>query len=48
MSIVVNGSGTITGISTGGLPDGSVDVDTLAANSVLESPPDAADCSNRD
>jgi len=34
MSIVVNGSGTITGISTGGLPDGSVDVDTLAANSV--------------
>ena len=34
MAIVVNGSGTITGISTGGLPDGSVDVDTLAANSV--------------
>ena len=34
MSITVNGSGTITGISTGGLPDGSVDADTLAANSV--------------
>ena len=35
MSIVVNGSGTITGISTGGLPDGSVDSDTLAANAVV-------------
>ena len=34
MSITVNGSGTITGISAGGLPDGSVDADTLAANSV--------------
>ena len=31
MSIVVNGSGTITGISTGGLPDGSVDNDTVAS-----------------
>ena len=34
MSIVVKGNGEITGISVGGLPDGSVDVDTLAANSV--------------
>ena len=34
MSIVINGSGTVTGISAGGLPDGSVDADTLAANSV--------------
>jgi len=34
MAIVVKGSGEITGISTGGLPDGSVDEDTLAANSV--------------
>ena len=34
MSIVINGGGTVTGISTGGLPDGSVDADTLAANSV--------------
>ena len=30
MPIAVNGSGTITGISVGGLPDGIVDRDTLA------------------
>jgi hypothetical protein len=30
MAIVINGSGTITGVSPGGLPDGSVDSDTLA------------------
>ena len=30
MAIVINGSGTITGVSVGGLPDGSVDDDTLA------------------
>ena len=30
MPIVLNGSGTISGISTGGLPDGCVDGDTLA------------------
>jgi len=30
MAIVINGSGTITGVSVGGLPDGSVDSDTLA------------------
>ena len=34
MAIVVNGSGTITGLSVGGLPDGSVDADTLASNAV--------------
>ena len=34
MSIQINGSGTITGISAGGLPDGIVDADTLAANAV--------------
>ena len=34
MPIVLNGSGTITGVSVGGLPDGSVDADTLAANAV--------------
>ena len=34
MAITINGSGTITGISTGGLPDGTVDADTLAANAV--------------
>ena len=30
MPIVLNGSGTVTGISVGGLPDGIVDGDTLA------------------
>ena len=33
MPIVINGSaGTVTGISTGGLPDGCVDTDTLATS----------------
>ena len=32
MSITINGSGTIGGISVGGLPDGIVDSDTLAPN----------------
>ena len=31
MQIAINGSGTLTGISVGGLPDGIVDRDTLAA-----------------
>ena len=34
MPIVINGSGSITGVSTGGLPDGCVDADTLAGNAV--------------
>tara|TARA_R100001463_G_scaffold56023_2_gene107891 strand:- start:576 stop:1175 length:600 start_codon:yes stop_codon:yes gene_type:complete len=34
MSITINGNGTVTGISVGGLPDGIVDTDTLAANAV--------------
>ena len=34
MSITINGSGTITGISTGGIPDGVVDTDVLADNAV--------------
>ena len=34
MAIAINGSGTVTGISVGGLPDGIVDAGTLAANSV--------------
>ena len=34
MSIVINGSGTISGISVGGLPDSIVDAGTLATNSV--------------
>jgi len=32
--IGINGSGTITGISVGGIPDGVVDTDVLAANAV--------------
>jgi len=34
MAIVINGSGEISGISVGGLPDGIVDAGTLATNSV--------------
>ena len=34
MAIVINGTGTVTGISVGGLPDAIVDLDTLAADSV--------------
>ena len=34
MAIAINGSGTMTGISVGGLPDGIVDAGTLATNSV--------------
>ena len=30
MAITINGSGTLTGVSVGGLPDGIVDRDTLA------------------
>ena len=31
MAIVINGSGTVTGLSVGGLPDGTVDNDTVAS-----------------
>ncbi len=34
MAIAINGSGTITGVSVGGLPDGIVDTDMLAASAV--------------
>ena len=34
MPIVLNGSGTITGVSVGGLPDGIVDTDMIAAGAV--------------
>ena len=34
MSITINGSGTIGGVSVGGLPDGIVDTDMLASNAV--------------
>ena len=36
MAIVINGSGTVTGLAVGGLPDGTVDSGTLATNSVTE------------
>ena len=34
MPISINGSGTVTGVAVGGLPDGIVDTDMLAANAV--------------
>ena len=34
MPIAINGSGTLTGVSVGGLPDGIVDTDMLANNAV--------------
>ena len=34
MAIQINGNGTITGISVGGLPDGIVDTDMIAANAI--------------
>ena len=36
MAIQINGNGTITGISVGGLPDGIVDTDMIAANAVTD------------
>ena len=30
MPVTINGDGSITGLSVGGLPDGTVDADTLA------------------
>ena len=35
MAIVINGSGTVTGLAVGGLPDGTVDSGTLATDSVV-------------
>lgn len=37
MAIQINGNGTITGISVGGLPNGIVDTDMLAADAVNDS-----------
>jgi len=34
MPIAINGDGTITGVTVGGLPDGIVDADMLASNAV--------------
>ena len=36
MAIQINGNGTITGISVGGLPDGIVDTDMIANNAVTD------------
>ena len=42
MAIVINGSGTVTGISVGGLPDGIVDAGTVAADIATQAELDAA------
>ena len=34
MPVTINGDGSIAGLSVGGLPNGTVDADTLATNSV--------------
>ena len=34
MPVTINGNGSITGLSVGGLPNGTVDADTLASNAV--------------
>ena len=36
MAITINGNGTVTGVSVGGLPDGIVDTDMLAALAVSD------------
>jgi hypothetical protein len=36
MPIAINGSGTVTGISVGGLPDGIVDTDMIATEAVTK------------
>jgi hypothetical protein len=41
MAIVINGSGTVTGISVGGLPDGIVDAGTVAADVATQAEIDA-------
>ena len=41
MAIVINGSGTVTGLSVGGLPDGTVDAGTVAADVATQAEIDA-------
>ena len=36
MAVTIDGDGTITGVSVGGLPDGIVDTDMLAADAVTD------------
>jgi len=42
MAIVINGSGTVTGLSVGGLPDGTVDAGTVASDVATQAELDAA------
>ena len=37
MQITINGDGSIIGLAVGGLPDGSVDTDTLASGAITSS-----------
>ena len=37
MPVTINGDGSITGLAVGGLPNGTVDADTLASNAVTSS-----------
>ena len=37
MPVTINGNGSITGLSVGGLPNGTVNADTLASNAVTSS-----------
>lgn len=41
MAIVINGSGTVTGLSVGGLPDGTVDAGTVASDVATQAELDA-------
>ena len=36
MAIVINGSGTLSGLAVGGLPDGTVDSDTIATGTIVD------------
>jgi len=42
MAVVINGSGTVTGLAVGGLPDGIVDAGTVAADVATQAELDAA------
>lgn len=44
MPITINGTGTVTGISAGGLPSGTVTSDTLASSAVYLTSPAGAVC----
>jgi len=44
MPITINGTGTVTGISAGGLPSGTVTSDTLASSAVYLTAPAGAVC----